>query len=188
MAPDPRILHVAFATFVDAADLLRRLLAEVTGSGGHELVRRCGACAGPHGKPEVRGGEAHVSLSRTGTLVVVAVTAAGPVGVDVETDEATSFAGFAGVALAPGERAGTVAQRARLWTAKEAVLKAAGVGLTVDPRAVRVRGHAVDWPAAPGPVQLLDVPSPVGTTCTAAVLTDRRPRVRLVDGDALLSR
>ena len=52
--------------------------------------------------------------------------------------------GFDDFALAPEERTGpdgpglTDAGRIRLWVAKEAALKAAGVGLAVDPSSVRL--------------------------------------------------
>ncbi|MCY7364679.1 MAG: 4'-phosphopantetheinyl transferase superfamily protein [Frankiaceae bacterium] len=78
-------------------------------------------------------------------MAAVAVSAAGPVGVDIEQVSGTAFDGFAEVALAPPERDGTPTERARAWTRKEADLKARGTGLTVDPRTVvrrdRVRGR-----------------------------------------------
>lgn len=91
---------------------------------------------GPWGKPEVDG--LHVNVSHTDGLALIAATRVGPVGVDVERvreDLETldlSRRYFARrevdalVALDPRARARAFV---RLWTRKEAVLKAAGRGL-----------------------------------------------------------
>lgn len=132
---------------------------------------RCGSAA--HGAPvadRVDGGPVpHLSLSRGGDVVVVALTDAGPVGVDVEptsagvaracpgpdrprphVEPATPGAGrartdedLARVVLAPGEPpAAGPHGLLRTWARTEAVLKAAGTGLVVDPRALRVSDAA----------------------------------------------
>ena len=54
----------------------------------------------------------HASVSSAGSVVLVALATV-PVGVDVERDSATRFAGFAGAAS---------------WARKEAILKLAGLG------------------------------------------------------------
>jgi 4'-phosphopantetheinyl transferase len=110
---------------------------------------------------------AHVSLARAGGLSVVAVADAGPVGVDVEVEGAASFAGFADVALHPGERAGRTDEATRAWVRKEALLKAYGLGLAIDPRDVRLDDESLAaWESehpAPSAVWLrdLDVPEHV---------------------------
>jgi 4'-phosphopantetheinyl transferase len=93
-------------------------------------------------------------MSRTADLVVVAL-ADGPVGVDVERAGSADDS-LAGVALADGERSAAGPDGLlRTWVRKEAVLKAAGVGLGVDPRALRVSDAAgralvaATGPAAP---------------------------------------
>jgi len=126
-----------------------------------ELVRLsydCTRCGKPHGRPVVTGPTAavrwHVSLSHAGDLVMVAVTDAGPVGVDVEAAAATRFTGFDDVALTSTERAevercapeSRAWARAVYWTRKEAVLKATGYGLTIDPATIEV--SAPHQPAA----------------------------------------
>ena len=58
------------------------------------------------------------------------------VGVDVEAAGSASFDGFDDVALHPEERCVDDHERTRLWTRKEALLKAHGTGLAVDPRTV----------------------------------------------------
>ncbi|MEO3934250.1 4'-phosphopantetheinyl transferase superfamily protein [Micrococcaceae bacterium Sec7.4] len=107
-----------------------------------DVRRTCAGCGGTdHGKPSV-GGVA-VSMSRShGTVMAVAGPAGASLGADIERVPAEVFAGFDDFALAPEERPGpdgpelTDAGRIRLWVAKEAVLKAAGLGLAVDPSSV----------------------------------------------------
>lgn len=97
-----------------------------------------------HGRPgiaEVAGAPRppHVSIAHAADRVAVALSDAGPVGVDLEQESATAFAGFEDVALAAAERAAlacapaglTAAARARVWVRKEAALKATGLGLAV---------------------------------------------------------
>lgn len=104
---------------------------------------------------------------------MAALAQAGPVGIDVEAITATGFEGFDEVALAPEEvqaLAGLSGRallraRARLWARKEAVLKATGHGLSIDPREVVVSGPfapaaLIDWRAEvqrPPHVSLADV-------------------------------
>lgn len=186
--------------------LLVGVVAEVTGVPRAEVVvsRRCARCGGDHGRPVlVRCGERGVegidlSLSRAGRSVAIAVSFAGPVGIDIESVAAASHAGLDDVAFGPPERErlasadGSPALRTAMWTAKEAVLKATGDGLRVDPRELevsfvgRMRGSPprpalAGWPGAPVPVgsfhlSALDVaPGLVGTI---AVIAPARPDIR----------
>lgn len=164
--------------------LLRQVLAELTGTpaAAHVFDRTCQRCGDrSHGKPVLQHPSLHTSRSYAGGMLAVAVSTAGPVGVDVEQVSGTAFDGFAEVALAPDERDGTPSERTRAWTRKEAVLKARGTGLSVDPRTVDVRRDRV--PGRP-PCHLFDVAVPDGMVCAAAVLSHRRPRVR-VEGRGL---
>lgn len=139
----------------------------------HECLR-CGSDA--HGRPRLLATAAlrhpaHVSVSRAGELSVVAVTDAGPVGVDVETEGAAELAGVADVALHPGERGAAAADPTRAWVRKEALLKAYGLGLAVDPRDVGLDddGH-VTWDSThepPGAVWLRDLVVPAHTAAVA---------------------
>lgn len=153
--------------------LLQQVLTELTGRAGHRLTRRCATCGGPHGKPLLDDADLHVSLAAAPGLAVVAVTGAGPVGVDVEHVVAADFEGFDEVALGPGEVAVTAAERARAWVRKEARQKATGEGLAVDPRSVDVRRDRTDDGF------LLDVALSPGTACAVAVLCAGRPRLRV---------
>ncbi len=141
----------------------------------HEC-RRCGSDA--HGRPHLVATAAvrhpaYVSLARAGDLSVVAVTDAGPVGVDVEAEGAADFAGFEDVALHPGERATTTADPTRVWVRKEALLKAYGLGLAVDPSDVRLDDDGLAaWDSShrpPGAVWLRDLAVP-GHVMAVAVL------------------
>ncbi|GAA1975824.1 hypothetical protein GCM10009718_09950 [Isoptericola halotolerans] len=126
------------------------------------LRRRCLTCGGTdHGKPEVPAALAagwHIGVAHTATRVVVAASGAGPCGVDVADVDAVARAPVAPVLLAPEERADagaeSVERLARTWVRKEALLKAVGHGLAVDPASVVLDGEqraprVVRW-AGPG--------------------------------------
>ncbi|TFD10343.1 4'-phosphopantetheinyl transferase superfamily protein [Cryobacterium sp. TMT1-66-1] len=111
------------------------------------IEQRCERCGGAHGRPRVlTPGGVHVSLSRAGRTVVVAVSQVGPIGVDLESVASVARAGFDDVAFNADERTALAElpvnkrdrARAALWTTKEALLKLSGEGLTVDPREVTV--------------------------------------------------
>jgi len=204
------------AGFGAAHALLRVVLAGGFGCAPGEVIvqARCATCGGPHGRPVVRRPGArepgpHVSLAHTRGLVLVAVTGAGEVGVDVEVVDRAALAQVDGVALAPQERraianlAGDEAAgaRATTWVRKEALLKATGQGLSVEPRDVVLSSpvrsgpdappRLLAWPAgvpAPGrPVHLADVCVGPGRVAAVAVLADLPPAVRVADGSHLLS-
>lgn len=125
---------------------------------------------GPYGKPAVAGADdLHVNVSHTDGLAVLALTRAAPVGVDVERvrDDVNAL-DLARRYFAPAEADGIAAlpqaDRAlaflRLWTRKEAVLKASGRGLGGG-LAVDVGGDGRDWTTivSPdlGPFWLIDL-------------------------------
>jgi 4'-phosphopantetheinyl transferase len=170
--------------------LLRAAVGAWTGAPADAVVIRtaCALCgATDHGKPFVAPTPAisampHVSVAHADDVVVVAVTAAGPVGVDVEPVDAAQFDGFDAVALSQVERAAQGLRepgaRVRTWVRKEAVLKATGLGLTIDPRSVVVSA-AHEPPRVVGPPagddaahwQLRDVELTPGLACAVAVRT-----------------
>lgn len=139
------------ARFVVGCALLRRVLGARLGMEPSRvpLDRTCPECGEPHGRPRLRR-PIHISVSHAGTRVAVAVGPL-PVGVDVErVDPALDLGPLAAAALTDGERAalGRLPPGDRaggflaLWTRKEAVLKATGDGLNVDPRRVAVSDPA----------------------------------------------
>jgi 4'-phosphopantetheinyl transferase len=192
--------------FVAAHALTRLVLSQVTGQSAATLgfVARCPRCGGRHGKARLAAAEQlHFSTTHAGERVAVAVTALGPVGVDLEPAEAGGFARFADVALTAGERAEyerlPVEQRPRAatmwWVRKEAILKATGHGVSVSPEDVEISGPAheprlIAWSAADepaAPVRLVDLRLGAGYVGCVAVLSHRAPQVRLTDGSGLLA-
>jgi len=127
---------------------------------GLTVSRRCAGCgSSEHGKPSIAGVE--LSLSRSHGVVMAAAGPSGTqLGADIERIPADLFAGFDDYVLAPEERTGPgigeppesslrsdVTARIALWVAKEAVLKAAGLGLALDPSTVSL----VDASGVPAP-------------------------------------
>lgn len=105
-----------------------------------DIRRECQECGGPHGRPQLAG----VSLSSSSSGGHVLTAAAEPrqqLGVDLEAIPERLFSGFDKHALHPNERLALAsmdsdqARRTRVqrWVLKEAVLKAAGMGLMLPP-------------------------------------------------------
>lgn len=118
--------------------LARALVAELAGVEGEavSIVQRCPECGGPHGRPVVMGPPAArgiaVSVAHAGEQHVAAARRGGRIGVDAEPRDAAP-----GRAEAVRELLGTRdAEHLRRWTRIEAVLKADGRGLRVDPASV----------------------------------------------------
>ncbi|KRE37779.1 hypothetical protein ASG73_09080 [Janibacter sp. Soil728] len=160
------------APFVTGHALVRRVLGELLERDPASLVfeRRCTTCdSAKHGKPSlVEAPGWHFSLSYTPDVAVVAVAQGAGVGVDVEDLTDADFEGFAGATLSRDETPGfgglaghdLLVARAQVWARKEAVLKATGHGLVVDPSEVLVSGPLevpalIDWRAdAPRPAAI----------------------------------
>lgn len=165
------------APFVTGHALVRRTLGEFLGRdpAGLAFERRCTTCRSElHGKPSLVGVPGwHFSLSYTSSLAVLAVAEGVDVGVDTEDLTDADFEGFADATLSGDEVAAfdgltgheLLIARARVWARKEAVLKATGHGLVVDPSEVLVAGpldppRLVAWRAeepAPPAVSLADL-------------------------------
>lgn len=120
--------------FLTGRMLLRELASELTALplASIPVAASCPDCGLPHGRPTLPDIGLFASISHAGDLTAVAV-ADRPVGIDVELRDASP------------ERLAAIREvtgRDGLdhWVAVEAVLKADGRGLRVDPRDVRVVG------------------------------------------------
>lgn len=165
--------------FVAARAGLRRLLGAALG----QAPERLALDLGPEGKPELAGHPLHFNLSHSGELAAIALCRDAAVGIDIEQirplDDldgliATACSGREAAALAtlPPRRR----QEAffRVWTRKEAYLKALGSGLAValdlfSVTALPGRPPRVEE-GAQGAVCLLDLPGLVGYGGAVAVL------------------
>jgi 4'-phosphopantetheinyl transferase len=130
-------------SFLAGRLVLRRLVAELTGiePATVDLVAVCPDCRGPHGKPTLVGSTLHLSLAHGRDAVVAAASWGAAVGVDLES--VPSAAALEAIGTLAGEK--TLLR----WTRVEAILKADGRGLRVDPRDVVVgerEGWVVDAP------------------------------------------
>lgn len=119
--------------FTLGAALLRLAAARTLGvaAGQVPVDRICATCGAPHGKPRVAGADLHLSVSHSGERVLLAVTTAAAVGVDLELVTARDVAALERLVLAPGERADAPGDFYRYWCRKESVVKATGDGLRV---------------------------------------------------------
>lgn len=173
-APGPFGIEVRWTPVTDRAtrrdvawDLLRTLLPDPAA----RITNECPQCGGPHGP--VRIGDADVRLSvayAAGFAIVCVATGAASVGIDAEPehDERRDAAGMTGI-VRPDVRASV-----REWTRIEAVLKADGRGLRVDPAAVTITGTddgvwlgAID--DSPRRFTGRDLPGPSGVIVSAAL-------------------
>ena len=104
-------------SFLAGRLLLRTLAGELLGMppADVELVAVCPDCGGNHGRPLIVGSDLHVSLSHSPDAVVAAASWKARVGIDRSVDES--------------------------WARLEAVLKADGRGLRVDPGMVEFDGE-----------------------------------------------
>ncbi|HEY0641406.1 MAG TPA: 4'-phosphopantetheinyl transferase superfamily protein [Pseudonocardiaceae bacterium] len=138
---------------------------------------------GPHGKPELAGEPLRANVSHSGHLAVLAVTDERPVGVDVQLLPATVDAERLARRFFPPAEADAVlavadpAERAvlfgRLWSRKEACVKAAGGQLMPGLR-LPVAGDTplvAGDPAGPlpGPFLVRDVAAPREFTAAVAL-------------------
>lgn len=169
---------------LSAEALLHHAAKEVLNLESEELE----TAAGRHGKPYfVAHPEAHFNLSHSGQWILCAIHYT-HVGVDVEQEspERMDLNTF----MSPQEtlrhsrlnREDQVSNYFRLWTLKESLLKAAGTGLSHDPRLITISLEAQGTrtegapTALPGTMWVLDpIPMPGGA---AAALCFARPSPR----------
>ena len=116
---------------------------------------------GPHGKPYLALQDMdealHFNLSHSGRIFGIAIASEGELGFDIERiDRRLRISSLADQIMGPHERSNWLQTPAECrhykffyyWTRKEALLKARGQGLTVDPRTVdvaqaRVEGYSL---------------------------------------------
>jgi 4'-phosphopantetheinyl transferase len=139
--------------FLSSRTLLRLLLSAYVDAPPAKLEfdTTCRFCGELHGKPRLVGADPDFdfSLAYAEGAFLLAISAAGPVGADIEAipplDSIDDL--LLAAATAAEARAMSVMEAedrrhalARLWTLKEAVLKATGHGLGVDPRELELSG------------------------------------------------
>jgi 4'-phosphopantetheinyl transferase len=166
-----------------ARGILREVLGRATGRAPAEIAFRYGA----HGKPQIEG--PRFNISHSGGLALIALGQA-EVGVDVELPRRRRTDDIARRFFSPGEKERLFALDDepryeaffRLWTCKEAFLKATGEGLSRS-----LRSYEVDLPAArllwatgiPDAGQRWSVhPLETGTSCRAALVAEGRVMLR----------
>jgi len=117
--------------FIAGRLLLRSLVAELTGTAPRDILldATCPDCGKQHGRVVTPG--LHLSVTHSPDLVVVAAADV-PIGIDVEGQPSPEA--LAAIGAVAGEASIT------RWTRVEAVLKADGRGLRVDPRRVLFDG------------------------------------------------
>lgn len=106
----------------------------------------------PSGQPRLDPSEGwSISISHSDPWVGVALSRDGSVGVDVEpVNRIVDFGSLLRGACAPSEaeHVECADDLLRRWTAKEALLKAAGCGLSVDPRLIEIGSNVAVHPQA----------------------------------------
>lgn len=112
------------------------------------IARSCDSCGSPaHGRPSSAATDVRLdySVSHSGQWVAMAVVGPGRVGFDLELPNDEGLDDLAGYILGeeelPSYRRIPASERScwlyRTWTRKEAVLKATGTGLSVEPAQVK---------------------------------------------------
>lgn len=170
------------------------------------IDRRCVRCGEPHGRPLLPGTGLHLSVSHSAELVVVAVTAAGPVGIDVElidhgrewpTEQVASMRlavhepGSQVPPMGPAASASQVTTTDRLyrtWCRKESVVKATGEGMRVPFDEVVVsapdaRPELLEYRGRTLGAQLTDLKLRAGYAAALTVLADAPVKVRVREWD-----
>lgn len=185
--------------------LARVLLGELLGEAPAAVAieRRCVRCgSSDHGKPVLADACAgiHFSLAHSGPHVVVAVSRAAAVGVDVErVKPQMDYRPLVRHTLTAGEAVAFDAAGARpldflrTWVRKEAVTKAVGTGVATPLETFAVSGPQaraglLTWPEDPplaGRTTLHDLPGDPARPAAVAVLA-RDVRIAEHDGSPLL--
>jgi 4'-phosphopantetheinyl transferase len=165
--------------------VLKDLLAERLRITTAEIQFAIDAC----GKPRLAlDGAPHFNLSHAGDFALIAISDRHPVGVDIEAVNTTIDTGAVAAALTPDElqccSGGSDVQTFfRIWSGKEAVLKALGVGIADHVRSVSVTHHpphtpldsgryAVAMHIPPPRIEAWQLPAPPGYVAALALRID----------------
>lgn len=196
--------------FLTGRTLIRALAGRRLGIEPERIVldSSCYSCGKPHGKPRVVAGSPlpaapEVSISHSGSLVALAMVDGAPVGIDVEQIRAADVDELARLTLSAAERPAFQAIRDndrqgaffRYWSRKEAVVKAAGKGMSIalstltlsahdaPPRVVASESAEVD----PARVHMADLTPGHDYRASVAVLGGEPLEVTEQDADTLIT-
>ncbi|WES64757.1 hypothetical protein P0L94_01500 [Microbacter sp. GSS18] len=169
--PEPAVA-LAWARVPTAAarrEAAWRLVRELAGADA-AIANPCPRCGGPHGPVVLAGDERRVSVAYSGDLAVAALAAPPVVALGIDAEPADRDVTGLGFGTGPA-----TAATVRDWVRAEAVLKADGRGLRVDPAAVGVRvagdGRMLARVGADGEeYRVLDLAGPDGHVVSAALL------------------
>ena len=153
--------------------------------------RRCDTCAGPHGRPRIVDSDLHVSVAHAGALVAVALTRAGPVGVDVQDRAVRTVMPLARDVLADCEPVARPEDLLTYWCRKESLVKATGEGLRAPLREVVVSpapdaARVVSYRGCALPAQMADLEVGDGYAAAVTVLTAELARFDVRPGNELV--
>jgi 4'-phosphopantetheinyl transferase len=184
--------------FTLAAVLLRAAVGLRTGveAAAVRVDRRCDDCGRPHGRPRLTHSGLEASISHSRDVVAVALTTAGPVGVDVEGIGTRGYDTLTPSVCTSVEQEFVCTPRDfyTYWTRKEAVLKATGDGLRVPMTDVVVTppdaapSLLAFGAGEPPPCRMVDVSVGHGYAGAVAVLTADRVAFITLDAAGLLQR
>ena len=171
--------------FLTGCVLSKLVVAHYLGCEASEIrfSRRCPRCGKPHGKPEIKGSPIRFSLSHSGDIVGIAATINTNIGLDVEhLGYNLDFDSIASLMLSSNELTmkdeyTTIEDFLVVWTRKEAITKAIGLGFQIPPTAVEVswsteNPRLLAWPldTPPETVSLFDVDVVPGYVSSLATL------------------
>jgi 4'-phosphopantetheinyl transferase len=181
------------ARFVVGVAVLKCAVAAYAGcpAPSVRVDRRCETCGGQHGRPRLPGTDLHVSVSHSGPLVVVALTEAGPVGVDAEHRVTNRQLPAARDVVTASEPIVGPGDLLTYWCRKESVVKATGDGVRVPLREVVVspaseRARLVSFRGQPLAAFLTDLDLGAAYAAALAILSADDITVRVRSAAQLL--